>query len=56
MAFFTVNTNEENVKDYVGNGGKYLNKSGIYEIVIKNAFVDVSKNGSQSISLFFEYE
>lgn len=55
MAFFTVNTNEENVKDYTG-GGKYLNKSGIYEIIIKNAFVEVSANGSQSISLFIEYE
>lgn len=55
MAFFTVNVDEQNVSDYEGNGNKYINKSGIYEVVIKNVIVDVSAKGSQFINLWIEY-
>lgn len=55
MAFFTVNTAEDNVKDFSGDGGNYLNKSGIYECIVKHAIVDVSAKGSKSINLFIEH-
>lgn len=35
MAFFKVTTSEESVKDYTGDGGKWLNKSGIYDVIVK---------------------
>lgn len=55
MSFFKISTSEENVRDYNGNGGNFLNKSGMYEIIIKNVIADVSPNGSQRINLFIEY-
>lgn len=57
MAFFKVSTNEENVKDFVGSGGgKWLNKSGMYDIIIKAVIADTSAKGSQSLNLWVEYE
>ena len=36
MGFFTVKTDEESVRDFSGST-KYINKSGMYELIIKNA-------------------
>lgn len=55
MAFFKVNTSEESIKDYSGDGGNYLNNSGIYEVIIKSAIVDTSAKGSESITLWIDY-
>ena len=30
MGFFTVKTDEETIRDYNGDGGAYISKSGIY--------------------------
>jgi hypothetical protein len=56
MAFFKVDTNEENVKDYSGDGGKWLNKSGIYDVIIKAVIVDTTAKGSEFLNLWLEYE
>lgn len=53
MGFFTVKTDEENVRDFSGNT-KYINKSGMYDLIIKSAIVDVSSGGSQVINLWVE--
>lgn len=55
MGFFTVKTDEESVRDYSGST-KYINKSGMYELIIKNAIVDVSSGGSQVVNLWVENE
>ena len=55
MAFRTVKTSEEHVKDYTGDGGNYLNKSGMYEVVIKAVIVDSSPSGSEYLNLWVEY-
>lgn len=56
MAFFTVNTTEENVKDYTGDGGKWLNKSGIYDVIIKAVIVDSTAKGSEFLNLWVEHD
>lgn len=56
MAFFTFKIDKERIKDYSGDGGKYINNSGIYEIILKNVIVDVTANGSEFLNLFFEYK
>ena len=56
MAFFKVTTNEESVKDYTGDGGKWLNKSGIYEVIIKAVIADTTAKGSEYLNLWVEYE
>lgn len=53
MGFFKVDASEENVKDYEGGSG-YINKSGIYEAIIKAVIVDKSPNGSEFINLWIE--
>ena len=53
MGFFTVKTDEENVRDFSSNT-KYINKSGMYDLIIKGAIVDVSSGGSQVINLWVE--
>ena len=53
MGFFTVKTDEESVRDFSGNT-KYINKSGMYELIIKGAIVDVSSGGSQVVNLWVE--
>ena len=55
MAFRTVKTSEEHVKDYTGDGGNYLNKSGMYEVTIKAVIVDSSPSGSEYLNLWVEY-
>lgn len=54
MAFFTVSTSEEQVRDFSGSSN-YLNKSGMYEVIIKDLIVDVTQNNSQHINMFLEY-
>ena len=56
MGFFTVKTDEETVRDYSGDGGAYINKSGIYDIVIKSVIVDKTQNGSEFLNLWFEHQ
>jgi len=56
MGFMKVNTSEENVKDYTGDGGKYLNKSGMYEVILKAVIVDRTEKGSEFINLWIEHE
>ena len=55
MAFFTVKTDEENIRDYSGENSSFINKSGIYEVIIKHVIVSRSANGSESIDLWIEY-
>ena len=54
MAFFTVKTDEENIRDYSGESN-FINKSGIYEVIIKHVIVSRSANGSESIDLWIEH-
>lgn len=56
MAFFKVTTNEESVRDYTGNGSKWLNKSGVYEIIVKAVIADTTAKGSEYLNLWIEYE
>lgn len=56
MAFFKVKTDEENVKDYSGDGGKWINKSGMYDIVLKAVTVNSSAKGSEYLNLWLEYQ
>ena len=56
MAFFKVTTNEESVRDYTGNGSKWLNKSGVYEIIVKAVIADTTAKGSEYLNLWVEYE
>jgi len=55
MAFMTMNTSQENVQDWSGDGSNFINKSGFYEVVIKAAIVDVTQKGSQHINLWVDY-
>ena len=57
MAFkFTVKTDAESVKDYTGDGGKYINQSGIYEIILKSVILEEAASGSQALTLWFEHQ
>lgn len=53
MAFFTVNKDPEAVKD---SAGTYINESGMYDVLIKTAFVTVNDNKARSIGLLIDYE
>lgn len=53
MIFFNVKRNEEDVSDT--GGGNYINSSGMYEVLVKNAIYSVNTTGSESIDLFIEY-
>lgn len=55
MAFMKTSYSEEAVKDYTGDGGNYLNTSGIYEVILKSVIVDSSPSGSQFINLWLEH-
>ena len=56
MGFFKVDTNEENIRDYSGSGSVYINKSGIYDIVIKAVIVDKTPKGSEHLNLWIEHQ
>ena len=53
MGIFKVSTAEDKIKD--STGGNYINKSGIYDVIIKHAIYSTSPNGSTSIDLNFDY-
>lgn len=48
MNILAVNRTKEAVKD--GGGSSFINKSGIYDVIIKFASIDVSKNGAKSVN------
>ena len=54
MAFYKVSTAEDQVKDRGEN--VYINKSGIYDVILKHVIVNKSNNGSEAIDLVIEYE
>ncbi len=56
MAFFKVTIDQEKVKDYSGEGGKWLTKSNMYEVIIKAVIVDVTEKGSEYLNLYVEHE
>lgn len=56
MAFFTVSTKEENIKDFTGDRSKYINSSGIYEVVLKAVIVDSSPGGFEYLNLFIDHK
>ena len=56
MGFFKVDTNEENIRDYNGDGGAYINKSGIYDVILKSVIVDKTQNGSEFLNLWLEHQ
>lgn len=55
MAFFTVKADAESVKDYEGGSGQYINKSGMYDVVIKHIIADQTANGSKFLNLWILY-
>lgn len=54
MAFFTVDTSEDQIKDYQSSGS-FLNKSGMYDILLKNVIVDTTAKGSEYLNFLVEY-
>ena len=54
MAFFTKSTKAEDVKDG-GNGGKYISKSGLYDVTILVPFVSQGNDQATAIDLFINY-
>lgn len=55
MAFFKVDTSEENVRDYAG-GSAFINTTGIFDIILKKAIVDKTANGSTILNLLIEHQ
>ena len=53
MQFLKISTNADALPS--GGGSKYISKSGIYDVTIKFASIDVSTNGAQSINFNIEY-
>lgn len=49
----TVNTSAAAIQE--SGGSSYISKSGIYDVVIKFASVDVSKNGAEQVNFNIEY-
>ena len=49
----TVNTSAAAIQE--SSGSSYISKSGIYDVVIKFASVDVSKNGAEQVNFNIEY-
>lgn len=57
MAFFVVKTDDETIRDFSGTGNSsYLNKSGMYDVIIKAVIVDQTAKGSQHLNLWLEYD
>lgn len=52
MKLFSVSTAADALQS---SGSSYISKSGIYEVTIKFASVEVSKNGAQSVNFNIEY-
>ena len=55
MAFYQVNTSDDNIRDYSGTSSNYLNKSGMYDIIIKYVTVEVSPKGSEYLNFVIEH-
>lgn len=56
MAFFNVKTDEESLKEQSSGNSKWINKSGMYEVVIEQAIVSTSDNGATSVDLWILHE
>ena len=54
MSILSVNRTKEAVKDG-GAGGSYISESGIYDVTIKFASIDVSKGGAKSVNFNLDY-
>lgn len=54
MGLFKVNTSKEAVADK--SGSSYIAKSGIYDVTIKFASLETSKNGAESVNFNIEWE
>ena len=50
---FKVSTKKNAVKEVTG--GSFINKSGVYDIVIKHAYINVASTGSESINFVIDY-
>ena len=50
---FKVSTSKEAIQET--GGSSYISKSGVYDVVIKFASIDVSKNGAESINFNIDY-
>ncbi len=55
MAFFSANIKADDVKDRSG-GSNFINKSGMYEIVLKHLYVDTTENGAEFLNMFIEHQ
>lgn len=53
MKLFKISTNSDAIQS--SGGSSYISKSGIYDVIIKFASVEVSKNGAQSVNFNIEY-
>ena len=53
MKLFKISTSADAIQS--GGGSSYISKSGIYDVIIKFASVEVSKNGAQSVNFNIEY-
>ena len=51
---FKVTTKQEAIKE-VTNTSNFINKSGVYDVVIKHAYINVAKTGSESINFVVDY-
>ena len=52
MKLFSISTAADALQS---SGSSYISKSGIYDVIIKFASVEVSKNGAQSVNFNIEY-
>ena len=53
MSFFDVKKNAEDVKQ---SDGAYINRSGMYEVIVLAPTVSVSKNGATTVDLFVNHD
>jgi hypothetical protein len=53
MAYFTVETNEEAVKEE--SSGNYINSSGMYDVTLEAMWVDTNDKGARTIGLLVTY-
>jgi hypothetical protein len=53
MAYFTVETNEEAVKEE--SSGNYINSSGMYDVILEAMWVDTNDKGARTIGLLVTY-
>lgn len=56
MALLTVNVDSESIRDYTPSNNKIINKSGIYDVILKNVIIDSTTGGATVFNLFVNYE